>query len=336
MEDGICKAVWGDIISIGPTRKPKEDRYADDTVFICSSKLENIKLIKYILRNFEILSGLKVNFNKCCLMGLNIKANSLRCMASLIRCEVGQRPFSYLGLSIGINHRQTSSWTKLVDRIRRRLAKWDDKNMSLGGRVTLIHSVLSAIPIYYLSFYHTPKKTIKEIISLQRNFLWGGCEDNNKIPWVSWEDICKDKGKGGLGIQDLGRFNLVLLSKWVWRFLTEPGRLWARIIRSKYGGLEMVLRERPRVSGQRRSGVSGSSFSGWWRDICEVYKGSEGRGVFKDFIRVVGNGNDTSFWSDTWVDEVPLKSKFNRLYRVSEKRESKVCEMGSWDDSGWN
>ncbi|KAL8490100.1 hypothetical protein ACS0TY_025846 [Phlomoides rotata] len=204
-------------------------------------------------------------------------------MASLLGCEVGQRPFSYLGLSVCINHRQRASWTKLVDRIMRRLAKWNDKNISLGGRATLIHSVFSAIPIYCLFFYRIPKKTIKELIALQRNFLWGECEDNSKIPWVSWEDICKYNGK------------------WVWRFLTESGRLWVRIIRSKYGGLETISSERLRGSG-------------WWRDICEIYMGSGGRWVFKDFVRVVGNGNDTSFWSDTWVDEVSLKSKFNRLY----------------------
>ncbi|KAL8537670.1 hypothetical protein ACS0TY_012704 [Phlomoides rotata] len=197
--------------------------------------------------------------------------------------------------------------------------------MSLGGHVTLIQSVLSAIPIYCLSFYSIPKKTIKEITSIQRNFLWGGCEDINKIPWVSWEDICKDKGKGGLGIRELGQFNLALLSKWVWRFLNDPGRLWARIIISKYGGFVMVSRERSRGLGPRRSEVGCGSISSWWKDICEIYKGS---GVIKDFIRVVGNGNDTSFWSDTWLDDGLLKTKFNRLYRVSEQREYKVGEMG--------
>ncbi|KAL8469022.1 hypothetical protein ACS0TY_032009 [Phlomoides rotata] len=145
---------------------------------------------------------------------------------------------------------------------------------------------------------------------------------------LSWEDIFKDKGKGGLGIQDLWRFNLALLSKWVWRFLTEPGRLWARVIRSKYGGLETISSERLRGSGHKRGGGSGGSSSGWWRDICEIYKGSGSSSS--------GHRNDTSFWSDTWVDELPLKSKFNILYRVSEQRESKVGEMGSWDDCGWN
>ncbi|KAL8495939.1 hypothetical protein ACS0TY_019890 [Phlomoides rotata] len=99
-------------------------------------------------------------------MGLNTEANSLRCMSSLLGCEEGQRPFSYLDLSVGINHRQTASWTKLVDRIRRRLAKWNDKDMSLGGRATLIQAVLSAIPIYCLSLYRIPKKIIKELIAL--------------------------------------------------------------------------------------------------------------------------------------------------------------------------
>lgn len=39
-------------------------QYADDTRFLCPGKLEYISVIKAILRNFELLSGLSVNFDK--------------------------------------------------------------------------------------------------------------------------------------------------------------------------------------------------------------------------------------------------------------------------------
>ncbi|KAL8468904.1 hypothetical protein ACS0TY_031925 [Phlomoides rotata] len=66
-----------------------------------------------------------------------------------------------------------------------------------------------------------PKQTLGELIQTQRNFLWGGCDNNSKIPWVKWENICREKSDGGLGI---------------WRFLNEPGRLWVRVIKARYGG----------------------------------------------------------------------------------------------------
>ncbi|KAL8544477.1 hypothetical protein ACS0TY_004874 [Phlomoides rotata] len=53
----------------------------------------------------------------------------------------------------------------------RRLAKWKDKNLSLGGRITLIQSVPSVIPIYCLSFYRIPKLIVKEVTSIHRDFL---------------------------------------------------------------------------------------------------------------------------------------------------------------------
>lgn len=35
--------------------------------------------------------------------------------------------------------------------------------------------------------------------------------------------MCKEKGLGGLGIKNLGAFNLALLGKWVWRARIEKG-----------------------------------------------------------------------------------------------------------------
>lgn len=75
-------------------------QYADDTIFICPNKMENVRIIKHILRNFEILSGLKVNFHKCYIMGLNMDRETVQNMADFLGGEVYSSPLSYLGINV--------------------------------------------------------------------------------------------------------------------------------------------------------------------------------------------------------------------------------------------
>jgi hypothetical protein len=60
--------------------------------------------------------------------------------------------------------------------------------------------------------------------------LWGVASgDKEKIPWVSWKDVCRPKSEGGLGVKDLKWFNVSLLAKWRWRLLVEDKSLWKNV-----------------------------------------------------------------------------------------------------------
>jgi len=52
-----------------------------------------------------------------------------------------------------------------------KLSKWAQKNISMAGKVSLINSVLNALPIYLLSFFKIPQKVAHRLVALQRNFL---------------------------------------------------------------------------------------------------------------------------------------------------------------------
>jgi hypothetical protein len=59
--------------------KVKEDgnvyshlQYADDTPCVGKPTVENLWTLKALLRGFEMASGLKMNFFKSCLMGINV------------------------------------------------------------------------------------------------------------------------------------------------------------------------------------------------------------------------------------------------------------------------
>lgn len=45
---------------------------ADDTMLFCKPKASNVKAIKSLLLNFELISGLKVNFQKSKMSGINV------------------------------------------------------------------------------------------------------------------------------------------------------------------------------------------------------------------------------------------------------------------------
>lgn len=79
---------------------------------------------------------------------------------------------------------------------------------------------------------------INSIVKIQRNFLWGECEERRKIAWVKWEYVCLPKKEGGLGVKNLVEFNKALLGKWRWRLLKKEGGLWVRIVKSRYGDLD--------------------------------------------------------------------------------------------------
>ena len=195
----------------------------------------NIFTIKAILRVFELASGLKVNFHKSKLAGIKVERNSLEIYAKTLNCGVMQIPFKYLGMQVGGNPRRRQFWEPVVDKVKARLSAWKGKCLSLAGRVCLVKSVLTSIPLFYLSLFKAPHAVCHKISSIQRRFLWTGGDDQKHISWVSWENVCKPKEEGGLGIKDIRRFNCALLAKWKCRMLTEEKGKWKDILLSKYG-----------------------------------------------------------------------------------------------------
>lgn len=83
-------------------------QYADDTILLGAGNMNNAWAMRYILKNFKFLSGLKVNYNKCSLLGVNIQRDRLEAIASVLGCTVGEFPFSYLGIKMGTSQKKSS------------------------------------------------------------------------------------------------------------------------------------------------------------------------------------------------------------------------------------
>ena len=62
--------------------------------------------------------------------------------------------------------------------------------LSLGGRLTMINAVLSAVPLYMLSIYQLPASIHRQIDRCRKRFLWQGTSSQKKFALVNWNTIC--------------------------------------------------------------------------------------------------------------------------------------------------
>src|SRR3954467_1302953 len=106
--------------------------------------------------------------------------------------------------------------------------------MSYGGRLILINSVLTSMPMFLLSFFLVPVGVRKKLDFYRSRFFWQIDELKRKYRLAKWDIICRPKDQGGLGIENLEIKNICLLSKWLYRLETESEGIWAQILRNKY------------------------------------------------------------------------------------------------------
>ena len=66
-------------------------------------------------------------------------------------------PNSLLGIPVHFRRLSNKDWTRIQERVEQRLSSWKGKNLSAGGRLMLINSVLSILPMYMVSFFEIPK-----------------------------------------------------------------------------------------------------------------------------------------------------------------------------------
>ncbi|GLT40917.1 hypothetical protein SLA2020_150140 [Shorea laevis] len=304
-------------------------QFADDTIIMGKADTENIFMVKTILRWFELMSGLRINFSKSSIHGYNMPVRWVEGSASMLRCGVGKSSFSYLGMPVDGNPGNKKLWEPLVNKFRAKLAIWKVISLSFGGRLTLLNSVLSALPIFYMSLFLIPNSVLTELISIQRTFLWGGIEGKKKISWVKWDNVCGSKVKGGLGVPDLRRKNWALLGKWWYRFGDGVESLWKRIVTEKYYGGKWEEVNITAVGNWRTSRL--------WRDIISVGgRSMKLRNMLVEGFRwEVGEGNRVSFWRECWVKNKNLRDICPRLYELSMNKLGNISDMGVWEGDKW-
>jgi hypothetical protein len=98
---------------------------------------------------FSDSTGLKINFQKSFLVPINTDADKALHLSNTIDCKVGSMPFIYLGLPLGTTQPSLEDFLLLINKIEKRMM---GLNQLVGyhGRLLLVNSVLSTLPIFVL------------------------------------------------------------------------------------------------------------------------------------------------------------------------------------------
>ena len=127
-----------------------------------------------ILNLYELASGQKINTDKSSVTFSHNTALEVRQeVFDILGPMQDLRQGKYLGLSTVIGKSKNQVFAKIKERVKRKLLRWKEKLLSMGGKEILIKAVMQANPTYTMSCFLLPKGLCEDLERMERNFWWG-------------------------------------------------------------------------------------------------------------------------------------------------------------------
>ena len=255
--------------------------FADDSLLMCRANMMDSLEIQRCLKLYGDASGQQINPAKSSTIFGDLVEEGLKAdIKQILQIELEGREGTYLGLPEVFKGSKKNILNYIREKLQHRLHGWFAQTLSQGGK-----EILLALPVYAMSVFKLPKDLCAKLTSAMRDFWWSNGGSRRKLPWVSWETMCKSKEEGGLGFHDIGRFNQALLGKQAWRIFSKPNSLMERVLKSRYFKNNSFLEA---SIGSRPSYI--------WRSILH------GREALKSgLLRVIGSGEQTNVWTANWL-----------------------------------
>lgn len=212
----------------------------------------------------------------------------------ILGCRVDSFPHNYLRLPLSANKLPASAFNCYIDRSDYFLSSWQASLLNTMGRVVLVKSVLDSQLVYAMSALCIPPAIIREIDKRRRAFMWAGQPQTSSAKClVVWENCCKTKELGGLGIRDFGIQNICLLLKLIHRLHCSDSSAWGIWVR-QHASLATL---------------KGDLHGHHWdmlRSILPLYQALT--------TSVVKDGSSTTFWNDVWYMDEAFADRFLAIY----------------------
>ncbi|XP_062028872.1 uncharacterized protein LOC133744858 [Rosa rugosa] len=259
--------------------------FADDSMLYAHASLEDCYQIQDVIETYGRASGQLVNFDKSSVVfSKNVSDFMQDEVSSLLGVEVVESHERYLGLPTYVGRKKTATFQFIKDNLAKKLSCWQGKMLSGAGKDILIR---------------------------------GSTNDKRKIHWKTWNALCNPKEEGGLGFRSLSNFNSAMLVKQVWRVISNPNSLFARLYKAKYYPTESFWTAELHTS---------PSYS--WKSIFST------RELLQESVYwQIGNGTQVNIWSDSWVPSLPSGQPDVNATALEEVAgvQDLISNTGSWN-----
>ncbi|KAL2471352.1 Uncharacterized protein Adt_39488 [Abeliophyllum distichum] len=207
--------------------------FADDMIIFANSQKQSIRRVLYCIEHYERASGQLVNRDKSgIILPRRATIQQIHMLEHLTGFRHQQQPFTYLGVPLFKGHRKIFLYDDLTQKVRSRISGWASRLLSPGGRITLIRSVLSSLPLYLLQILKPPKAVLKKLESIFARFLWDSKDHTHRLHWKRWKELCLPTEEGGLGFRRLQDLVDTFSLKLWWLFRSQRS-LWAQFLRGQ-------------------------------------------------------------------------------------------------------
>jgi hypothetical protein len=204
-------------IKVGNT-EIKVIQMADDMTSFLKDK-DSLKEVLETLDKFKILAGLKLNFSKSEALWLGSARTSkdkplgLKWVTSVKALGIH---FSYDEVEM-----EEKNFTEKLKELKKLLAIWGQRDLSILGRITIFKSLTFSKVIYQCNNLIVSDDFIKQLHQLAFNFIW--CHKPDKIKRTA---TIADYENGGLKMLDVECFVNAQKVMWVKRILKEEQGSW--------------------------------------------------------------------------------------------------------------
>ena len=264
----------------GRSVKLRASLYADDAAIFLNPVRDEVQAVSTLLHMFGQASGLNINLSKCAAYPIHCHDVNLEDVLQGFPCPVKNFPCTYLGLPLHTRQLRRVDIQPIINKVANKLPAWKGSFLNKSARLKLVNTVLSSIPVYFLTIFEPKKWAIKKLDKIRRAFLWKGtAEANGAQCLVAWDKIKRPKLAGGLGVLDLEKFSRALRLRWLWFKWTNPDRPWV--------GYDIPCNETDK----------------------QLFRCST--------VVTLGDGRTALFWDSTWSDGVAPRDLAPHLYKLA-------------------
>ena len=190
----------------------KLSQYADDLWTCILATQENLTATLKVFSDFQMTSGLTINYNKTQILRIGSIRNSNAKFYSQFPLQWSTN-IKVLGTEIYTTKKETvqKNYEMILNRMKQVLTPWKARNLTLIGRIQVINSLVASQYVYKIMTVASPsEKIIKQVKTIITDFLWNG-----KRPKIAYNMLIKSYSDGGLQLVDFYNKNLAIKSKWV-------------------------------------------------------------------------------------------------------------------------
>ena len=207
----------------------KVNQFADDTSFTLEGDQQSFEKLFTTLKEFEFISGLKLNYGKTCNVWLGSKKHSDTKFLPDIDMDWNPPKFKILGIWFTKDGKdmENLNMKEKFGEVKRLYNIWLKRTSTPLGRVAILKSIILSKLVYlWILLPNPPNSVIQQIQKMSIEFVW-----NQKRDKIKRSVAIHPVEEGGIDIPYIKAFIYSLKLTWFHKYLGGKNQKWVHILR---------------------------------------------------------------------------------------------------------